>query len=230
MPHDRKLFIASPSIGVNPSDFEFFEEQRLHREADHSARPLHTQTGNKAATRFGLPQYKETPRLKVALKNKPLDFYGFERWILSSRAKDLLHAMDPAAFDFRKCETSAPPRHNIDNYWIGKVRRVIEEFDRGASNFEKAGRQWDVGLEEWTFNHAIRKLNTLVLHPGHEESLAFYILDYSLYPIFDGRLVEAIRGAGLRGLMFSPLQWPDKGDVRTVYIENYGYWKDQGAL
>jgi len=69
------------------------------------------------------------------------------------------------------------------------------------------------------------------LYPGHEDDLAFYLLDYSLYPIFDGRLVDAIRKEGLRGLVFSPpLQLPGKRDVRSYYIMSREYREEKAAL
>ena len=66
-------------------------------------------TGKKHPSTYGLPAFAEVPRVKVALQNKPLDFYGFERWVLSSRAKALLEGCDADAFDFVECETTAPP-------------------------------------------------------------------------------------------------------------------------
>lgn len=101
-----------------------------------------------------------------------------------------------------------PPRHSIENYWLGRVRRVVIDFDRDASNFEVYGRQYDPVLRRWIVNDAITKLNMLKLKPGSEQFMAFYLFDYHTYPIFDGKLVDAIRDAGFRGLQFSPLQPP----------------------
>ena len=226
----RRIFIASPAIGRNVSDFELFDEDRLRRGADRSGMVGQRQTGNSFETQFGLPAYAETPRVRVALRNKPLDFYGFDRWILSDRARQLLQDMDPAAFDFVECETSAPARYDVGNYWLGKVKRVVTDFDRDASNFERLGWIYDPSLEKEIYGHGITKLNRLTLLPGSQDALAFYLLDFSRYPIFDGRLVDAIWAAKLTGLMFSPLHWPHKCDVRTKYIENYHYWKEQGAI
>lgn len=226
----RRLFIASPSIAHNPSDFKIFDEERLTREADRSGMVQRTQTGRAYQTEFGLPVFQEMPRVRVALKNKPLDFYGFDRWVMSNKAKKLLEALDPDAFAFVECNTSSPPRHSVDKYWLGKVRRVVDDFDRAASNFDLVSKQYDPGFQKYTFSHAIKTLNELVLLNGSERALAFYLLDYTLYPIFDGRLVDAIREAGLRGLTFSPLHAPRKGDVRTRYIKTYKHWKALGAI
>jgi hypothetical protein len=226
----RRLFIASPAIGRNPSDFELSDEDRLRREADRSRMVGYTQTGNSFETQFGLPVYAETPRLRIALRNKPLDFYGYDRWILSDRARQLLHGMDPSAFDFVECDTSGPAKQEVGPYWLGKVKRVVTDFDRDASDFELAGRFYDPSLQQEVYSHRIRTLNRLTLLPGSEDALAFYLLDYGPYPIFDGRLVDAIWAAKLTGLMFSPLHWPQKGDVKTKYIQTYYYWKEQGAI
>lgn len=226
----RRLFIASPAIGRNVSDFDLFDEDRLRREADRSRMVGHRQTGNSFETLFGLPEYAETPRVRVALSNKPLDFYGFDRWILSDRARQLLLQMDPLAFDFVECDTSGPARYEVGTYWLGKVKRVVTDFDHDASDFERRGWMYDPSLEKEVYVHAITKLNRLTLLPGSEDALAFYLLDFIRYPIFDGRLVDAIWAAKLTGLMFSPLHWPQKRDIRTKYIENYYYWKEQGAI
>ncbi len=215
---------------INPSDFEFYEEKRLFQEADQSQMPGYKRRGIVHPIRHGLPRFKEIPRVKVAVKNKPADFYGFRRWVLSTRAKELLESMDPEAFDFVRCETTTSTRNTVDDYWLGSVRRIITDFDKAASKFEFYGREQDVVTDEWIFNYAIRDLYELTLHPGDEGKLAFYLRDYDTYPIFDGQLVDAIRKKKLRGLAFSPLQWPDKGDVRTVYISNHSYWKERGAL
>lgn len=212
------------------SDFDLFDEDRLRREADRSRMVGHRQTGNSFETLFGLPIYAETPGVRVALCNRPLDFYGFDRWILSDRARQLLLEMDPLAFDFVECDTSGPARYEVGTYWLGKVKRVVTDFDHDASDFERLGWMYDPSLEKEVFVHAITKLNRLTLLPGSEDALAFYLLDFIRYPIFDGRLVDAIWAAKLTGLMFSPLHWPRKRDVRTKYIENYYYWKEQGAI
>ncbi|QZD90433.1 hypothetical protein K3148_03305 [Qipengyuania aurantiaca] len=201
----RRLFIASPAIGRNVSDFELFDEDRLRREADRSRMAGHVQTGNSFETLFGLPEYAETPRVRVALCNRPLDFYGFDRWILSDRARQLLFEMDPLAFDFVACDTSGPAKHEVGTYWLGKVKRVVTDFDHDASDFERGGWMYDPSLEKEVYVHAITKLNRLTLLRGSEDALAFYLLDFIRYPIFDGRLVDAIWAAKLTGLMFSPL-------------------------
>lgn len=226
----RRLFIASPTHLRNPSDFELFEEDRLRREADRSGMVGHRQTGNDFETQFGLPRFAETPRVRIALRNKPLDFYGFDRWVLSDRARQLLHGMDPAGFDFVECDTSGPAKYEVGTYWLGKVKRVVTDFDRDASDFELAERFYDPSLQQEVYSHRIRTLNRLTLLPGAEDALAFYLLDYAPYPIFDGRLVDAIWAAMLTGLMFSPLHRPRKGDVKEKYIQTYHYWKEQGAL
>ena len=140
----RRLFIASPAIGRNVSDFELFDEDRLRREADRSRMVGHVQTGNSFETQFGLPEYAETPRVRVALSNKPLDFYGFDRWILSDRARQLLLEMDPLAFDFVECDTSGPARYEVGTYWLGNVKRVVTDFDHDASDFERRGWMYDL--------------------------------------------------------------------------------------
>tara|TARA_Y100001947_G_scaffold90960_1_gene77697 strand:- start:1982 stop:2674 length:693 start_codon:yes stop_codon:yes gene_type:complete len=228
--NSRRLYIASPAIGVNPSDFTLFGEKRLFREADRSKMLEAKRTGKKHPSTYGLPAFPEVPRVKVALQNKPLDFYGFERWVLSSRAKALLEGCDADAFDFVECETTAPPRHSIENYWLGRVRRVVIDFDRDASNFELYGRQYDPVLRRWIVNDAITKLNMLKLKPGSEQFTAFYLLDYHTYPIFDGKLVDAIRDAGFRGLQFSPLQPPIGKEKKQVWMKNYKYWHKKGEI
>ena len=230
MAGERRLYIASPAVDVDPSDFTIFDEKRLQREADFSNMVEVTEPKNGCPSKYGLPTFAETPRVKVALKNRPLDFYGFERWVLSSRAKALLEGCDADAFDFVECETTAPPRHSIENYWLGRVRRVVIDFDRDASNFEVYGRQYDPVFKRWIHNDAITKLNMLELKPGGEQFMAFYLFDYHTYPIFDGKLVDAIRDAKLKGLRFSPLQPPVGKEKKQVYFLNFSYWNDQGMM
>ena len=178
---------------------------------------------------WGVPHFRETPRVKVALKNKPQDAYGnMKHLVISSRAKALFEAIDPEGFEFAACETTTRKSLTVDPYWIMGPTRVVTEFDQEKSNFVESGSP-DNKLQSGKAGVISTLYNIYFLPSLPDNYQAFWLLQYSSCPIFDEAIVDAWRTAKLRGLRFSPIQPASKGDLKRIdKFDNSEYYYEFG--
>lgn len=237
-PGRRRFYRVQGDIRLNPSDYavlnDYVDAPRAGEEAC-SIRSLdggHMRfagdfDGKKGLMGFfyGLPKHWPTvPRVKVALRNKPADTYGFHRRLtISDRAKCLLEHADPAAFEFMPCETTSRRGLDVGTYWLMDCARVVAHFDSEASTFAIHSSYTDVlsAPVDTAFD----------IHWGDrvpDDAHAFVCARMSLEMIWDDTLVDAWRHAGLTGLAFQPLQPPSPRERRSSYAMPFlarRYWQ-----
>lgn len=179
---------------------------------------------------WGVARFRETPRVKVALKNKPQDVYGNVNinFVISSRAKSLLERIDPEGFEFVECETTTRKSLTLDSYWIAGLKRVVTEFDEEKSNF-----RWGGAPEDQLISGKVRNIgqlyNIYFMPDLPDDYHSFWMLQHSTFPIFDEAIVDAWRAAKLRGLRFSPIQPASKEDLKRIdSFNNMEYYYEFG--
>jgi hypothetical protein len=169
----------------------------------------------------GLPWFSEKLRIKVGLRNKPLDAYQISgNKYVSPRAKRLLESIDPGGFEFAECHTIT--RHNVElePYWMMAVKRVIDQFDEDNSVYRERGGRNPEPVPPGTAMR-ITHLYDIRMLPGMPESdHAFYFLKYASLFVFDEALVDHWRLGKLNGFVFSPLQPPTKKELKSTA----GWW------
>ena len=154
----------------------------------------------------GLPVLQGRPRVAVGLKSKePLDAYmpGGTK-IISSRAKVLLEAIDPEAFEFSECDTETRRDRNVEDCWLCSVKRVVNEFDEENSNFKTNSHL----RPDHQARHDIHEMYEFKIPDLPEDIHAFYLSRFPRRMIFDDAIVDAWVSHGLTGMSFTPLQEP----------------------
>jgi hypothetical protein len=157
-----------------------------------------------------------------------LDYYDFGPIFISSRAKELLSAIDPAAFEFAECETVDPKGKPAEPYWWMAVIRWVETFDEQRSHvaWYHDGHPTD---PEARNNPRIEDLNELRMPEGFPgEQHAFWIAPYRRTFVWDEALVDAWRARGLTGATFTPLQQPTPAELKDRFrFINAPYWTNK---
>ncbi len=170
---------------------------------------------------LGLAPDREVPKIKVALKKKPIDVYGSntgcEPIFVSSRAKALFELIDPDAFAFLPCETSTRRTIEIEPYWVCNVKRLVSEFDEEKSIFINDGpddRKLSTGKFTTLSSDKAFDIHMKAEMPNTYQ--AFLLMQFGSYPIFSEAIVDAWRAAKMTGLKFTPLQTPTKKEERSA--------------
>lgn len=233
-PGRRRLYTVGTDAIRNPSDYEILNEKDFYPLA-HSAETGEAYVTSAGARTFrlpgktfdshyGLPVLRAKPKVFVAMKNKPLDIYGFLwRRVVSTRAKKLFDEFDPEGFDAVECETITRRGVHIEPYWLISIARLVERFDEERSVFELARGEDGVTGEPFEGPH-IAELHDIHLptdFPAHHH--AFIFAKHAAHMIFDGVLVDAWRARKLTGAEFIPLQHPTPAEckARPPYVP---YW------
>ncbi len=85
----------------------------------------------------GFPPLKETPRLVLVPKlgDPPEDLEGGMSgyWLVSERLKDAFLAVDPAAFEFVKCDYRLPDGTKGPSYYLCEIARELDAVDEDVS-------------------------------------------------------------------------------------------------
>ncbi len=230
---DERRFYLFKSGSGDPSDFEFVNESEalvdgrqylgIHKVSVPSySRPL----------RFGLPDLLAIPKLVLgSRKNELLDIYGLSMQFISDRAKRLLEALDPEAFEFALCEAVDWRGSALEPYWFMRVVRVFDAFDEERSNFVTY-RERNPDDPEKDSNPAIVEINSLKVLNDVEMSVhAFYLARYQRSFIVDDVFVKAWIDNNLIGAKFVPLQYlTEKEASLSSLFERNSFTRQQGAL
>lgn len=180
---------------------------------------------------FGLPEISIQPRIKVGIRNKPVDVYRISgRYYFSGRAKRLLEAIDSEAFDFVECNTITRHKQPIESYWLADVSRVVTEFDENLSVFREIGGDNRRSIVPGPTKRITDVCEIFMLPSFSGDIHAFYLINYTLYFFFDEVIVDAWRKEKYNGLVFSPMQPPTKQELEAsgayLYSNNYYFWEE----
>jgi hypothetical protein len=184
--------------------------------------------------KIGLPALDQTPRVKVALKKKPIDFYGAgmlgEPFFVSTRAKQLFETLDPDGFAFAACETTTRRTLEVEPYWMCAVNRVVPEFDEEHSVFINEGPDHGQLISGRQTILDSSKAFDIHMKAGMPDNYqAFWLMQYGAYFIFSEVIVDAWRAAKMTGLNFTPLQTPTKKEARgAARFLNWMYYFQSG--
>jgi Protein of unknown function (DUF1629) len=225
-PGRRRLYRVSSDLLRNPSDYQILNEQEFY--------PLtrSAQTGEEHLTfagarrfrlpdrahdiTFGLPALRAKPKVFVAMKNKPLDIYGFlTRRVVSTRAKNLLDELDPEAFDAVECETVTRRGVSVEPYWLIDIARLVDRFDEERSVFELAKGEDILTGEPYEGPHIANLYDIHLPANFPAEHRAFVFAKHLNHIIFDGVLVDAWRAHKFTGAEFEPLQHPTPAECKA---------------
>jgi len=178
---------------------------------------------------YGLPNISAIPKIKVGLRNNPIDVYRISgHYFVSNRAKNLLEGIDEGAFDFVQCDTITRHDKAIDSYWLMDVKRVVTEFDENNSVFtETGGRNSEPVLADQGIT--INKLYDIrMLESMPSAYHAFYLIKYNGYFFFDEVIVDVWRKCKFNSLIFSPMQPPTAKEMHDVaYFVNSEYFIEE---
>ena len=180
--------------------------------------------GNHYDSHYGLPSFAARPKVYVALKNNPLDVYGFgERRLISSRAKKLMVDADPEAFDCVECETLTRKGLEVEPYWLIDVGRIVSTFDEENSVFERAKGE-DCRTGEPNDAPHFSGIYDIRMSPDMPKHLAFAFDRYSSRIVLDQTIVDAWRTEKLTGAEFVPLQPPTPKEAKSKSPPWAPYW------
>lgn len=234
-PERKRYYLVDADLRRNPSDFELLNAEEIYPLTENTFEGRHLPItagryrcevgGGMHPRSYGLPPLRATPRLFVARKNRPLDAYGLGKLYVSSRARDLLLAIDPEAFEFAECETLSRPSVAVEPYWMVENVRPVEGFDEARSVFRMT-KGFDGMTGEPYEGPYWAALVDIHMKPDLPEAYhAFFFPRYSHHMIFDHVLADAWRSAGFSGWSFTPLQPPAPKERKPyLYGDSFGYW------
>lgn len=231
----KRYYLVSEDLRRNPSDYEILNEAEIYpcSEADAEGKRHSIRQGARSyalhpmgSTSYGLPQLRAKPRVFIALKNKPLDIYGFHtRRVVSDRAKQLLDEIDPTAFDFAECETITHKGLQIAPYWLMDIARAVDGFDEVHSVFETAKGVDGLTGEPYLGPH-FSALHDIQMSPDIPVSHhAFLLQKFRLRMVFDEVIVDAWRASRFSGACFNPLQPPTASELESADLP--AYWRSR---
>jgi hypothetical protein len=225
-PERRRLYKVGTDPLRNPSDYEILNKLEVYPLARSA------QTGEEHVTyrgartfrlpgrthdsTYGLPVLRAKPKVFVAMKNKPLDIYGFlTRRVVSARAKKLFDEFDPEAFDAVECETVTRRGVSVEPYWLIDIARLLDQFDEERSVFELAKGEDGLTGEPYEGPH-IANLHDIRLSADFPaQHRAFVFAKHLNHMVFDGVLVDAWRARKFSGAVFEPLQHPTPAECKA---------------
>lgn len=240
-PDRKRYYIVDADISRSFSDFSILNEEEfiLNRKwAGHITIKEYAGKRDDGTNRYygglyGLPELYAKPKIKVGLKNSPLDAYAMLGiTYISTQAKLLLERIDPDAFEFAECDTISRKSIQVEPYWMMMVKRVVSRFDESRSVFREVGGN-DPRPVPSGQSVGIRDLYEMRMPPDFPDSHhAFHLIKYSRGYIFDEVIVDEWRHMKLTGLLFSPLQPPMKSEEKmwARYINKDYFWKNYRHL
>lgn len=233
-PARRRYYQLDSSFRHNPSDYDLLNPLEVYPvtatlsgdTVPITAGPRkYVAWGSSTKSSYGLPALLAKPRVIVAHRNKPLDIYGFlTRRLVSSRARELLHAIDPEGFDFAECDTVTRGGRPIEPYWLMDVARLAPGFDKSRSVFDiRHGEDGSTG-EKYS---RIGDLYDIHMSPDlPADHHVFLLPEHSLHMVFDEVLADAWRAHGFLGASFQPMQPPTRRERSPAALRyaNFDYW------
>ncbi|RYG36040.1 MAG: DUF1629 domain-containing protein [Burkholderiales bacterium] len=229
---DRKRhYLVSQDFNRNPSDYEILNDADIYpANVHHADGTRHPVTAGARSfslqgmvpTSYGLPKLRAKPKVFVALRNKPLDIYGFgTRRVVSDRAKSLLVEIDPTAFDFVKCDTITRKDFVVAPYWMVDIARAVDGIDEERSVFELAEGVDGITGQPYYGPH-FHQLHDLHLSSDTPpEFHAMLLKQFRSHMIFDEVIVDAWRALRFSGAAFLPLQPPTQSEITRLPVRSY---------
>lgn len=157
--------------------------------------------------------HAESPRIKFdrrRLRGGLLDAYPMALgiWLLSGRLKALLEGLDPApdAFAFRRVKLDYTNfKGPGPDYWFGYFMRELDCVDEAQSIIG-----YQEGISWKNYLHLIDiRMRAEAVGAAH----AFRLKYSTLTSIVDETIVDALKGDGIRGFEFRPIQKPTWGEA-----------------
>jgi hypothetical protein len=221
-PGRRRFYKVGTDPMRNPSDYEVTNLEELFPGRSDGVAwytggvRRYRLAGRDHESMYGLPDYKAKPKVFVAVKNKPLDVYGFlRRRVISSRAKRLLCDIDATAFDFVECETITRKSLSVEPYWVIDSARVVHDFDEERSVFELAKGEDGMTGEPYEGPH-IANLHDLHMLPDFPaDHHSFFLSRHPSFFIFGEAIVDAWCARKFSGADFEPLQHPTPAECKA---------------
>lgn len=165
---------------------------------------------------YGLPTLPAKPVLQIRSRpGKELDSYNhIGKPFISNRAKELLEAVDPYAFEFIECDAYDLKKKPLPPYWMMAVKRVVKTFDIKNSVVRGYGITCPIISD---YAATLTKLYDVRMSPDMPNDYhAFFLVHYKRMPIFDEVLVDQWRANNFTGLFFNPLQPPSDEELKEV--------------
>lgn len=175
---------------------------------------------------YGLPPTRSRPKLKVGTRNRPLDVYAMNQIFVSTRARELLSAIDAEAFEFIECDTRSRKGVEVEPYWMMAIIRPVEAFDEDRSVFTIV-KGFDGVTNEPYEGPYFSDLYDIHMLPGLDERFhAFFFPRYPRAMIFDEVLADEWRARRLSGWVMTPLQPPTPKERQAGKMggTNFSYW------
>lgn len=240
-PGRRRLYKVSSDLLRNPSDYQILNKQDFYPlarsvetgewQVTYAGARTFRMPGFAHERTFGLPILRSKPKVFVAMKNEPLDIYGFlTRRVVSTRVKNFFDELDPEAFDAEECETVTRRGLSVEPYWLIDIARLVDRFDEERSVFELAKGEDGVNGEPYEGPH-IANLHDIRLPAGFPAQYrAFVFAKHLNHMIFDGALVDAWRARKFSGAEFVPLQHPTPAECKARPPHVPYWWSKYKAL
>ena len=228
---NRRFYLFKHGAG-DPSDFEFVNESEALVDGWRDVGLCEVSVPSlPRPMRVGLPELLATPRLVLGSKREELlDIYGFSAQFVSNRAKNVLEAIDPEAFQFARCEAADWRGRPLEPYWFCRVIRVIDKFDEKRSKFITY-RERNPEDPERDSNPSIVEVNSLTMldEPLDSEHI-FYLARYQRAFIVDDIFVRNWINGNFSGAKFVPLQYLTHEEASNPSLfERNSYTRQQGA-
>lgn len=176
---------------------------------------------------YGLPRTRSRPKLKVGIRGTPLDVYATNHIYVSTRAKELLCAIDAEAFEFIECETTQSRKGvEVEPYWMMAIIRPVEAFDEDRSVFTIVKGFDGVTNEPYEGPYFSHLYDIHMLPDLDERFHAFFFPRYPRKMIFDEVLADEWRTRRFSGWEMTPLQPPTPKERRSGKMAgtNLSYW------
>ncbi|WP_448662641.1 imm11 family protein [Sphingomonas sp. CJ20] len=223
----RRFYLVDNDTDYNASDFSFVNKHEALIGGRWGGTHEFPRKGRPIPAMFGIPPLRTSPALVVGVDDdRLLDMYGLGKRYVSTRAKALLSAIDPDAFEFAECITVDGTGGPVEPYWMMDVIRVIEKFDEEKSNVVRYNERFPTARDAPT-NNGILMLNDMHFLKLPWDVHAFYLIDFTRNFIFDELMKVAWHDAGLTGVRFTPLQPPTASELeQRDRFTNYPYWSE----
>jgi Protein of unknown function (DUF1629) len=131
---------------------------------------------------------------------RDLNLYG-AYWLVSERLKDVLEAVDPAAFEFVDCDFTLPDGSKGPHYYLADVVRVLDALDEEASQF-KTRYDRDHRTNQTIKYYSFTGRTSLAFREQIVGDVHIFRTPYSSTEFCDGVLKAACKMAGITGVRF----------------------------
>lgn len=182
---------------------------------------------------YGLPPVAETPRMLLGTRGrsgKVLDIYWAKDFVVSERLKDLLSLHAPGTFETMACDAIGTDRQPLPPFWwLGVTNMLDDPVDDERSAFtlvtDPQGRVADGEVRYGNLNDILWRPDAV------KDQHMFRLVRASRHVVVDETVADAIKRAGIKGAVLSPLQPPTKDDWRLpdrTGLTTYRYWVSKG--